>query len=129
MGTEAQFRSSAFNTTEVREYFINDCCFGDDLAKWLIAKLKAAGVETDAEPEQEDFGWFFSFKVPSGNYTCILAFQEEEPEGIWHLTLERRRGLIGSLLGGRKKGTDDQAVATIAQAMGAAPEIRDLRWE
>ena len=129
MPTEALFRSSAFNTTEVRDYFINDCCFGDDLGKWLIAKLRAAGIETDDEPDQEDFGWFFNFKVPVGEHCCILAFQEDEPEGIWHLTLERKRGLLGSMFGGRSKGIDEVAVAAITKALEAAPEIRELRWE
>jgi len=50
MRTEASFRSSAFNTSEVRDYFINDCCFGDDLAKWMISRLRQAGVATDDEP-------------------------------------------------------------------------------
>jgi hypothetical protein len=30
------FKSTAFNVMERRPYFINDCCFGDDVAKWLI---------------------------------------------------------------------------------------------
>ena len=46
----ATFRTSAFNTSEVRDYFINDCCFGDDLAKWMMGRLREAGVETDDEP-------------------------------------------------------------------------------
>jgi hypothetical protein len=28
--TVVTFNSSAFNTTQPKSYFINDCCFGDD---------------------------------------------------------------------------------------------------
>jgi hypothetical protein len=34
MRTIATFKSDAFNTSEGRDYFINDCCFGDD-GSWL----------------------------------------------------------------------------------------------
>ena len=45
MRKEATFRTSAFNTSEARDYFINDGCFGDDLAKWMIGRLREAGVD------------------------------------------------------------------------------------
>ena len=128
MRAEAWFRSSAFNTSDVRDYFINPCCFGDDLAKWLIARLRQAGVETDNEPGQEDFGWYFNFNVPAGAHCCIVAYQEDEPDGVWHITLERKRGFIPSLLGGRGHGIDAHAVDTINSALESAREVRELRW-
>jgi hypothetical protein len=124
--TEARFRSSAFNTTQVRDYFINDCCFGDDLAKWMMARLRAAGVDTAPEPGQEDFGWYFDFTTPAGRHCCILGYQDEE--GVWHLWLERDRGLIGSLFGRRSQGIDDSAMRAINSILVSAPEIRDLEW-
>ena len=129
MRSEASFRSSAFNTSEVRDYFINDCCFGDDLAMWLIARLRLAGVQTDDEPGQEDFGWYFEFKVPAGTHCCVLGYREGHPEGSWHLWLERSRGLIGSLFGRRSHGIDDAAVRAITDALESAPEIRELEWD
>lgn len=128
MRREASFRSSAFNTSQVRDYFVNDCCFGDDLAKWLIGRLRSAGVETDEEPGQEDFGWYFEFRVPAGKHCCILGYQEDEPEGLWHLWLERSRGLVGSLLGRRAHGIDEAALRAINDALASAPEIRDFEW-
>ena len=129
MRAEASFRSSAFNTSEVRDYFINDCCFGDDLAKWMISRLRHAGVARDDEPGQEDFGWYFEFTVRAGKHCCVLGYQEDEPEGVWHLWLERSRGVLGSLLGRRGHGIDEEAVRAINHALAAAPEIRDLAWE
>lgn len=37
--TVVTFESTAFNMAEPKDYFINPCCFGDDLAKWLIDEL------------------------------------------------------------------------------------------
>jgi hypothetical protein len=125
---EATFRSSAFNTSQVRDYFINDCCFGDDVAKWMLERLRGAGVETAHEPGQEDFGWYFAFTVPGGKHCCILGYEEDAPEGMWHLWLERSRGLVGSLLGGRSQGIDDAAVRAIDDVLATAPEIRDFEW-
>jgi hypothetical protein len=128
MRTEAEFTSAAFNTSEVRPYFINDCCFGDDLAKWMIARLRAAGIETDDEPEQEDFGWYFDFKVPEGTHCCVVGYQGEGPGGSWLLWLERSRGPLGSLLGMRKRGIHESAVRAIDAALSTADEVKDLRW-
>jgi hypothetical protein len=126
---EASFRSSVFNTSEVRDYFINDCCFGDDLAKWMMERLRHAGFETAEGPRQEDFGWYFKFKVPAGTHCCILSYQPDEPEGTWHLWLERSRGLVGSLLGRRNRGIDGTATRVINDVLASAHQIRDLQWE
>jgi hypothetical protein len=45
MKTVATFQSSAFNTTVTKDYFINPECFGDDLARWLITRLRATGTK------------------------------------------------------------------------------------
>jgi hypothetical protein len=127
--TEATFRSSAFNTSEVKPYFINPCCFGDDLAKWMIARMRAAGLQTDDEPRQEDFGWYFEFQVPAGKHCCLLGYQEGEPEGRWLLWLERSRGFFGSILGMRKRNIQAAAVRALQDILGRAPEIRELEWQ
>jgi hypothetical protein len=126
---EVTFRSSAFNTSEHRDYFINECCFGDDLAKWLMTRLQKVGIETDPEPGQEDFGWYFDFSVPAGRHCCVLGFQPDEPEGVWRLWLERSRGLVASIFGGRGHGIDETAVKAIDDILRSAPEISDVRWE
>src|SRR5262245_14622567 len=117
MTRQATFRSSVFNTSEVRNYFINDCCFGDDLAKWILGRLRRAGLQTDDEPGQEDFGWYFYFTVPAGKHCCLVAYQEDESEGHWNLWLERGLGFLGSMLGIRKHGIDEGAVRAISDAL------------
>ena len=46
------FRSDAFNTTEQKPSFINDGCFGDDLARWLMTRLRALGVKTTTSQDK-----------------------------------------------------------------------------
>jgi hypothetical protein len=128
MRIEASFRSSAFNTSEAKPYFINECCFGDDLANWMIGRLRARGIETDDEPGQEDFGWYFDFTVPAGKHCCVLGYQPDDPEGRWLVWLERSRGLLGSLLGMRTRGIDVTAVQVIGDILSGAPEVRELQW-
>jgi hypothetical protein len=71
MKDHVTFISSAFNLTEVKENFINDCCFGEDLANWLITTLKEQQPDAEVEPEplQEDWGWwvFVSFNGQHAN--------------------------------------------------------------
>ena len=71
--TLVTFQSSAFNTSERKDYFINDCCYGDDVARWFIEQLRKRDVQTDAEPGQEDFGWYFGFRVGDTDYQLAIA--------------------------------------------------------
>ncbi|HET6326867.1 MAG TPA: hypothetical protein VFG04_19470 [Planctomycetaceae bacterium] len=74
------FQSSTFNTSEPRDYFINDCCYGDDLARWFIAELRGRGIRTDSEPGQEDFGWYLGFRVADTDYHLVLGHRGRKGE-------------------------------------------------
>lgn len=129
MRTVAIFRSGAFNVTESKDYFINPGCFGDDVARWMMERLKARGIETDAKPGQEDFGWYFNFQTSSGPHCCVIARRpaEDPSAGEWVLWLEHSAGLIGSLLGRRRKVSPD-AVELLHQTLSGADEVADLHW-
>ena len=47
--TVVTFRTTAFNVTERKPHFINDGCYGDDLARWMIAELAKQEVVTLGE--------------------------------------------------------------------------------
>lgn len=128
MRTEASFQSAAFNTNEVRPYFINPSCFGDDVARWLMARLREMGIETDDEPGQEDFGWYFDFEVQGLKHCCVLGYRPGEPDGVWLLWLERSRGLVASMLVSRDLGVQPAAVDAINAVLVNAAEIRSVRW-
>ena len=129
MRTVATFRSSAFNVSEERDYFINPGCFGDDLAEWMILRLKDSGCPSCSEPGQEDFGWYFNFQTPDGEHCCVLGYRPSDSpaEACWVAWLERSAGLIGSMLG-RRRRVAASAVRAVHGVLSAAVEIDDLRW-
>jgi hypothetical protein len=131
MRTLVTFKSSAFNTTDSKDYFINPLCFGDDVAKWLISELQAKGIETDKEPRQEDFGWHFDFTLPKGRHCLVIGFQPEDNngQGNWICWLERSHGLIGLIFKGREHGISPKSVETIHQILSSSQDkIKNVRW-
>jgi hypothetical protein len=128
--TVVTFESAAFNMAEPKDYFINPCCFGDDVAKWLIVELRKLGVEADEKPGREDFGWYLNFRLKGTEHTFIIGHRPtgDSEAGTWIGWLERSSGLIGSLLGGRKRGIQSAAVDIIDGILLSSPLIRDVRW-
>ena len=125
--TVVTFESTAFNMAEPKAYFINPCCFGDDVAKWLIGELRKQGVEADEKPDQEDFGWYLNFEVTGAGHTFVIGHRPagESEAGTWIGWLERSRGFIGSLLGRRKRGIQPSAAEAIHRILSSSPLIRD----
>lgn len=129
--TVATFETSAFNSTERREYFLREGAYGDDLAEWLIDELGARGVTTDAEPRQEESGgWCFGFHKNETEYTCLVTHRRAPGKGphLWIVIIERKAGKIGSLLRADKRGIEPEAVQAIHSVLGSALLIHNLRW-
>lgn len=122
------FLSDKFNQTEPRDYFINPNCFGDDLAKYLMAMLreKGVGVEEDG-PDQEDFGWYLNFIHEGQSYSCVVIHQEEL--GCWICILEYNSGLLGSFFGKRKKPVPRSTAQMFDQILQGHPDVfREVKW-
>lgn len=130
MKTVFQFRSSDFNITDSRDYFINTGCFGDDLAQWMIDKLSKRGIATSPAPSQEDFGWYFRYSIQNKEYCVVIGFQPNDVSvgDCWIGEIERHVGLVGSILGKRREGIDEVAIEIIDRVLRSSPEIRDLEW-
>jgi hypothetical protein len=128
--TIVTFNSTAFNMAKPKDYFINPCCFGDDVAKWVINELRKQGVKADEQPGQEDFGWYLNFEIAGQAYTFVIGHRPtgESEAGIWIGWLERNPGFIGSLFGGRKRGIQPFAIDTIHRILSSSALIRDVRW-
>jgi hypothetical protein len=126
----AAFRSTAFNTREPKPYFINPCCFGDDVAKWLIAQLHVRSVETENEPGQEDFGWYVRLRFGGARYFLLVSLRPDNVlEGrTWILCIERDRGLLGSAFGLPRRGIDPAVPELLNAILTGAHEIEDVRW-
>jgi len=128
--TVVTFKSSAFNTSEQREYFINPGCFGDDVAKWLGEQLRSRGYQAADAPGQEDFGWYLSFTVSGIEHCFVIGHRpgNEEDEGVWIGWLERSRSYVASVLGGRQRDIQPSAARAVHEILSSSPQIRNVRW-
>lgn len=128
--TVVTFKSSPFNVSEPKEHFINPCCFGIDVARWLTEQLRAKGYQAANAPGQEDFGWYFSFLIDGLEYCFVIGHRpvNENGEGVWIGWLERSRSFVASVLGGRNRGIQPAAARAIHEILASSPQIRDVRW-
>ena len=125
MRTVATFESAEFNLAEHRDYFINEGCFGDDVARWLIEGLRAEGAIPDAEPGQEDFGWFVNYSLEGKPFCAVIGNVGGE---FWFVAVERVTGLVGSLLGQRRRQVPAAGVECVHRILSSSATISNLRW-
>src|SRR5262245_20748505 len=100
------FSTNRFNVTEPREYFINECCYGDDAARWLAERLRLRGVAV-TEPDQEDWGWYFDARHNEAAYFVgVGGYAEDEAAdsnfGEWRLMVEKHRTLWEKITGANR---------------------------
>ena len=130
MKTEVHFHSTAFNCTESKDYFINPGCWGDDVCRWMISDLRGRGFETDEEPGQEDFGWYFCFSAGGVPHCFVTGFQPNDPDSgnQWLGWIERDCGLIATLFGGRRRGIKAEAIKQVDETLRSHPGITNISW-
>ena len=117
MRNAVRFKSSKFNTTEVKDYFYNDTGFGDDVADLLSDTLSERGFKANAA-WQEDWGWQFETE------SCLVSvgFDGEE----WQIYLEPIRGFFQKLFG---QETDISGLTeALHRILIDEPEIYEIRW-
>jgi hypothetical protein len=130
MRTLVVFHSDAFNTTRPGEHHLNPGSYGDDVAAWLRDELARRGFPSPRPPDQEDFGWYFTFRAGGIDHDFVVGFRpgSAEGDGEWIGWVERRYGLIGSLLGRRQRGVAPEATSAIHAALTGSRRVRDVRW-
>lgn len=90
------FATDKFNRSKVQSHFINPCCFGEDLAQWLVDQLASVGIKASGIG-QEDWGWYFTI----GKYFVGVGSDSSgEPEttnfGEWRIMIQKRRTIAES---------------------------------
>jgi hypothetical protein len=133
VGIDLLFETGRFNLSEVRPHFINPCCFGEDAAAWLRARLAERGIDAD-EPGQEDWGWYLGATCAGRVYFVGVGGNAAERAGDpnwgeWRVIVEKRRALVERLAGRERMTADDELVAVIRSILEAEPGIRDVRFE
>jgi hypothetical protein len=125
------FATALFNATAVRDYFINDCCFGDDCAAWLIEKLKEQrDLQVDTEAIQEDWGWCLGEKVgPRSFLVGGGLYEDDDVPNRWLVFIDSQLGSVKRMLFGQADQVEHRAVCeAIDRVLKGELEINDIRW-
>ena len=125
MRTVVTFESDKFNLTDEGQSSGDYGCYGQDLAKWLIDRLRAAGTETDSEPRQEDFGWYVNYSLGGQPFCAVIGNVGGES---WFIVVERVTGFLRSLLGERHRHVPEAGVDILHRVLSTSPELRNIRW-
>lgn len=103
--------------------------YGEDLAVYLIRKLKNENVETDPQPLQEDWGWMIFFTHQGKNYELGLgSYEDEGIENGWLCFLETCRKGIWNRFFGKKPEIVFETLHLIDRILREDKEISNIRW-
>jgi len=126
------FRSALFENKEPKPHFINPICFGEDLAAWLIEKIRPTISEL-SEPIQEDYGWGFWATISGAPYWVAIAINEEsigQEVAEWYVSVAHEAGCNPI----RRWTTRPKLEALLAlchaidTALYSELEIAEIRW-
>jgi hypothetical protein len=122
MRNTVRFQSTIFNSTEPRPYFINPCCFGDDVGVWLKAKLAESGYDVDG-PDQEDWGWYLVCRSSRGNYYLNIGHTGDE----WQVIVERQRSFTEWLIR-KSKDPAPELTSALHRILTVPADIQVTEW-
>ena len=122
------FESTAFAIRPGEDERTNPEIYGEALATWLAAQLRARGVDA-GEVFAEDFGWCVPVSAASKGVHVVCANAEEYTDR-WQVYCFTERGFVDALL--RRSDAVD-ALATVFTAvkgcLSDAPEVQRLTEE
>jgi len=127
------FETDRFNVSEVKEHFINPCCFGEDLAEWLRQQLPKKGVSVGA-PYQEDWGWEMLVQQGSQRYFLGASGYPREGavdknDGEWRIMVEKKRSIWEKLRGKNKIIETDPILAMIEEILREQTDVHNINRE
>lgn len=131
--TAIRFTSPVFNSTEVKDSFINPCCFGEDVAKFVTEKWKGAGYEV-GELCQEDWGWSAQLKYGEQWYYLNISLYSDtpgppsKPPAFFLMFVEKNVGFWKSLFSKESKNVEPEFLLQLHAVLSGNSEIEDLSW-
>ena len=91
----ATVETDLFEHRQVKPHFINDCCFGEDFARWLRQRLANSEFES-SNPIQEDYGWGLWITLEKDKFWIALSYVGDGPTEApaqWDITVTRPTSL------------------------------------
>jgi hypothetical protein len=132
MSHDLLFETNRFNLSEVKDHFINSCCFGEDLALWLRGKLLEAGLKV-IEPGQEDWGWYIETEFNGSNYFLGVGGNADESgnanQGEWRVMVEKHRSLWEKITGKNEMVDSDPLLKMVVDILEREPDFKNVRRE
>ena len=126
------FETDRFNLSQPKEYFINDCCYGDDLAAWLRGKLAEMSIEA-TQPGQEDWGWYLDVRHNGNSYFVGIGGNAQDEtsgnRGEWRLMVEKHRSLMERLLGKNRLAGNEDIIKILQRIIEDEPGMIFMRIE
>jgi len=128
LNDHAYFKTARFNSAEVKPHFINDRCFGEDLAGWLASQFAKRDVIC-MPLIQEDWGWSLPVLLDDRTFYVNVGIMDEPSDPpTWLAFVEPRRRLRG-WLSRRTFATRQQALCDhLAAILSSDPTITEIEW-
>lgn len=128
------FTTDRFNCSQPRTHYINECCYGDDLANWMAERLRPLEFRV-GQPGQEDWGWYLRvWSSRDAYFVAIGAITLEEDlqptpargsnHGEWRIIVQKRRTLWKWLLGSHQISRDDPLVQAIERTLVTELDVK-----
>jgi hypothetical protein len=98
MRDDITIETDLFEHREVKPYFINPFCFGDDFATRLCGRLSPLIAEGFhfTDPIQEDYGWGFWASHQGDRFWIALSYVGDGPQddpAQWVISVDYSAGL------------------------------------
>ena len=122
------FTTDIFESKQVKPHFINDRCFGEDLAAWLVDRLASTGFKCD-EPFQEDWGWAAIARSDGEAFSIGVGIMDEsigEDNAEWLVRVDKMRkfGFFSS----KDSTTRERLCREIEVILKNEPAFREVQW-
>lgn len=123
------FETGRFNVTQPKEYYINECCYGEDTAAWLRDRLAELSIGV-TEPEQEDWGWYVYVYYNEDRYFIGITGHSVDKSsgnrGEWALMVEKRRSLKEVITGKNRLVESEPIFDILKRLIEAQPDMMFL---
>jgi hypothetical protein len=121
------FTTDIFESKEVKPHFINDRCFGEDLAAWLVDKLAATRFEC-GDPFQEDWGWATIARSNGEVFTVGVGIMDDsigQDTAEWMVMIDKMRKFV--FFGSKDSPARDELCREVEAILRSEPAFHNVR--
>lgn len=128
MKSQISFTTDLFESKQVQPHFINDRCFGEDLAHWFV-EAASGGAFSFSEPFQEDWGWAVLAQANDEKFVVGFGIMDEsigDDQADWLITIEKpRRWIFFAPKDSQLRG---ELCDLVQNVLRDKAHIREIRW-